>query len=53
MKVKNNRKALIQAALGLVECDLAIKNAKLVNVFTGEVYPATVFVYDGCIAHVE
>ena len=43
MKVKNNRKALIQAALGLVECDLAIKNAKLVNVFTGEVYPATVF----------
>lgn len=53
MRVKNNRKELIKAALGLVECDLAIKNAQLLNVFTGEVYPATVFVYDGAIAHVE
>lgn len=53
MRVKNNRNELIKAALGLVECDLAIKNAQLLNVFTGEVYPATVFVYDGAIAHVE
>ena len=53
MRVKNNRKELIKAALGLVECDLAITNAQLLNVFTGEVYPATVFVYDGAIAHVE
>ena len=53
MRVKNNKKELIKAALGLVECDLAIKNAQLLNVFTGEVYPATVFVYDGAIAHVE
>lgn len=53
MRVKNNRKELIKVALGLVECDLAIKNAQLLNVFTGEVYPATVFVYDGAIAHVE
>ena len=53
MRVKNNRKELIKAALGLVECDLAIKNAQLLNVFTGEVYPATVFVYAGAIAHVE
>ena len=53
MRVKNNRKELNKAALGLVECDLAIKNAQLLNVFTGEVYPATVFVYDGAIAHVE
>lgn len=53
MRVKKNRKELIKAALGLVEYDLAIKNAQLLNVFTGEVYPATVFVYDGAIAHVE
>ena len=53
MRVKNNRKELIKAALGLVKCDLAIKNAQLLNVFTGEIYPATVFVYDGAIAHVE
>ncbi len=53
MKLKNNRKELIKAALGLNPIDLAIKNANLVNVFTGEIYPVTVFIYDGTIAHVE
>ncbi len=53
MKLKNNRKELIKAALGLNTIDLAIKNANLVNVFTGEIYPVTVFIYDGTIAHVE
>lgn len=53
MKLKNNRKELIQVALGLIPTDLAIKNANLVNMFTGEIYPVTVFVYDGTIAHVE
>ena len=53
MKLKNNRKELMKAALGLIKADLAIKNVQLVNVFTGEIYPVTVFVYDGCIAHVE
>ena len=53
MKIKNNRKELMKAALGLIECDLAIKNAQVLNVFTGEILPATVFVYAGCIAHVE
>lgn len=53
MKLKNNRKELIKAALGLIPTDLAIKNANLVNVFTGEIYPVTVFIYDGTIAHVE
>ncbi len=53
MKLKNNRKELIKAALGINPIDLAIKNANLVNVFTGEIYPVTVFIYDGTIAHVE
>ena len=48
-----NKKALIQAALGILEADLVIENAKLVNVFTGEIYPVHVYVYDGFISHVE
>ena len=44
---------LLQAALGEIPCDLAVTNVKMVNVFTGEVYPATMFVCDGFICHVE
>lgn len=49
----NNRQRLLDAALGKIESDLAITNTRLVNVFTGEIYPATVFVKDGFIVHVE
>lgn len=48
-----NRKKLLKAALGEIESDLLIKNVQLVNVITGEIYPASVYVYDGMIAHVE
>lgn len=48
-----DKKALLKAALGQIKCDLLIKNVKLVNVITGEIYPANVFVYDGMVAHVE
>jgi len=48
-----DKKALMMAALGRIPSDLAITNANLVNVFTGEVYKANVFIYDGFIAHVE
>ncbi len=48
-----DKKALMMAALGRIPSDLAITNANLVNVFTGEVYKANVFVYDGFISHVE
>lgn len=48
-----NKKDLLKAALGLIKADLAIINCRLVNVFTGEIYPAAVFVKDGFIAHVE
>ncbi len=48
-----DKKALMMAALGRIPADLAITNAQLVNVFTGEIYKANVFVYDGFIAHVE
>lgn len=48
-----NKKQLLKAALGEIPSDLLIKNVQLVNVITGEIYPANVFVYDGMIAHVE
>lgn len=48
-----DKRMLLKAALGQIPCDLLIKNANLVNVITGEIYPANVFIYDGIIAHVE
>lgn len=48
-----NKKELLRTALGLAKADLVVNNCRLVNVFTGEIYPAAVFVKDGFIAHVE
>ncbi len=48
-----DKKGLMMAALGKIPSDLAIINANLVNTFTGEIYKANVFIYDGFIAHVE
>ena len=47
-----NKKELLKAAMGKIPADLALKNCQLVNVFTGEIYPAVVSVKDGFIAHV-
>ena len=52
--IKNkNRTRLTQAALGKIQCDLSIDNVQLVNVMTGEIYPAGVDVIDGIIARVR
>ncbi|MGI9277657.1 MAG: amidohydrolase family protein, partial [Endozoicomonas sp.] len=48
-----NRAALVEAALGERPFDLVIENIRLLNVFTRELYPARVGIYDGFIAHVE
>ncbi|MFP4200576.1 MAG: adenine deaminase [Clostridia bacterium] len=48
-----DRDALVEAALGKRPADLLIENVQLVNVFTGEIYPASVLVYEGFVAHVE
>lgn len=40
---------IIQAARGEILVDLLFKNAKVINVFTGEVYPASVAVHQGII----
>lgn len=46
-----NRK-LIAAARGDQPIDLAIDNIQLVNVFTGEIYPAAIGIVDGTIVHI-
>jgi adenine deaminase len=48
-----NKKMLLKAALGEINSDLAITNAKIVNMFNGEIYDGTVYVKDGYIAHIE
>jgi len=48
-----DRKKLVDAAMGRIPCDLVIRNAKLVNVFTGEIYDAEVGVCEGFVAHVH
>ena len=54
MKIRpKNKRELLKAALGEIQSDLLIKNVKLVNTITGEIYPANVFIFDGMIAHVE
>ena len=54
MKIQpRDKRALLRAALGEIKSDLAIKNVQLVNVITGEIYPASVYVYAGFISHVE
>lgn len=54
MKLKvEEKKSLLKAALGKVNSDLVITNCQLVNVFTGEIYPADVYVKGKFIAYIE
>lgn len=49
----NDKKGLIESALGKKECDLAIENANILNLFTGEIYKGDVGIYDGFISHIR
>ena len=46
---KNELKNLIDAAAGRIKADLVIKNCKIVNVLSGEIYSGEVAIYDGKI----
>lgn len=48
-----DKKGLIEAAIGKRHCDLVIKNANIVNVFTGEIYNGNIGIYNGFIAHIS
>ena len=43
---------LLDVAYGRAHAEKIIKNGKLVNVLTGEIYPADVAIADGCVAAV-
>lgn len=47
-----DRPMLIEAAAGRRELDLVLRGPTVVNVFTGEAYPADVGIFAGRIAHV-
>jgi adenine deaminase len=49
----DERRKLVDAAMGRRRFDLLMKNVKLVNVFSGEIYPAEIGLSNGYIAHVE
>ena len=51
--IPKDKKGLIEAAIGRRECDLAIENCKVVNVFSGEIYEGDVGIYGGFIAHIK
>lgn len=51
--VKKDRVRLIAAAMGNIPFDLSIENIRLVNVITGEIYPACVDILDGIIVNVR
>lgn len=55
MRVIENRdrRRLVAAAMGTEPCDLSIENIRLVNVITGEIYPAAVDLLDGIIVRVR
>ena len=55
MRVKQDldRAKLVSAAMGQIPCDLSVENVKLVNLITGEIYPAAVDVLDGVIVRVR
>lgn len=52
--IKNKDKTkLTQAALGKIQCDLVVDNIQLINVITGEIYPAKVEITDGVITGIK
>ncbi len=46
---KNEIKALLDFSMGRSECDLAIRNAKVVDVYSKEVFSSDVYIADGKI----
>lgn len=48
-----DRGKLVQAAMGKLPCDLTVSNIQLVNMFSGEIYPAQVDILDGIIVRVR
>jgi adenine deaminase len=44
---------LLDAAMDKTACDLAVLNTQYVNLFTGEIYPADVYIHEGYVVFVD
>ena len=44
---------LLDAAMDRIPCDLAVRNTQYVNLFTGEIYPASVYIHQGFVIFVD
>lgn len=54
MRLKpESRIELIESSIGDRPMDLVIKNVRMLNCFTGEIYPAQIGIYGGFIAHIS
>lgn len=53
MRTFSEIKGTIQAGLGVRPCDLKLANVRLVNVFSGEIYPTDIYVKDGRIVSID
>ena len=53
MKTKEEKLNLIKAAMGELPCDKTVTNIQFVNVFTGEIYPAEVDIFNGYVIRVR
>lgn len=50
---KEERQALVDCAMDRIECDLIIRDVRVFNVFTREIYSAEIYLKHGYIAHIE
>lgn len=48
-----DKRELLKAALGEIKVDTVVINTMYMNMFTGETYPANVFIHKGIVVHVE
>ena len=48
--MKDTLMAMVDVALGRIPAQLVLKNANLINVFTGEIYPTDVAIHTGYVA---
>lgn len=53
MRTFEEIKNTIETGLGMHECDLKLENVKLVNVFSGEVYPTNIYIKNKRIVSID
>lgn len=53
MRTAGDIKRIIETGLGRHHCDLKLSNVKLVNVFSGEIYPTNIYIKDHRIVSID